>query len=344
MKDVTIIGGGPAGLYASFYAGLRDMSVRIIDVQSELGGKMQLYPEKIIWDIGGVAPKPCFDIVKDTINQGLYFKPEVNLGERVIDIRKIQEQHFEVETDKGHIYASKAVIVAIGGGIINPKTLEIKGAERYQLTNLHYVVQNYSKFKGKDVLISGGGNTALDWARDIALIANSVTVIYRKEDITAHEVMKTLVADLNVTLLPKTTIKYLIGNDQQTHINEVVLAHVDTGQEQVQPFDEVIVSHGFDHSNTLLSETTAQLAMYDDYRVKGFGNTTTSVDGIFACGDIVHHDAKSHLIASAFSDAGNAANLAKQYIQPNAPEEGYVSSHNDIFKEDNKAITSKYLF
>lgn len=74
MKDVTIIGGGPSGLYASFYAGLRDMSVRLIDVQSELGGKMRIYPEKIIWDIGGIAPKPCHEILKDTIKQGLYFK------------------------------------------------------------------------------------------------------------------------------------------------------------------------------------------------------------------------------------------------------------------------------
>lgn len=162
MKDVTIIGGGPSGLYASFYAGLRDMSVRLIDVQSELGGKMRIYPEKIIWDIGGIAPKPCHEILKDTIKQGLYFKPEVHLNERVVDIRKKSERHFEVETEAGEIYTSKAVIIAIGAGIINPKQLDVKGVERYQLTNLHYVVQSYRRFKDKDVLISGGGNTALD--------------------------------------------------------------------------------------------------------------------------------------------------------------------------------------
>lgn len=168
MEDVTIIGGGPAGLFASFYSGLRGMSVRIIDVQDKLGGKMQIYPEKIIWDIGGVAPKPCYQIIEDMIEQGLHFNPKVNLNERVTDIRKVSERHFEIETSEGHIYESKAVIFAIGGGIINPKPLDIKGAERYQLTNLHYVVQSFSKFRDKDVLISGGGNTALDWARDIA--------------------------------------------------------------------------------------------------------------------------------------------------------------------------------
>lgn len=214
MQDVTIIGGGPAGLFASFYAGLRGMSVRIIDVQDKLGGKMQIYPEKIIWDIGGVAPKPCNEIIKDMINQGLHFNPKVNLNERVTDIRKIEERHFEVETDSGKIYDSKAVIFAVGGGIINPKPLQIKDAERYRLTNLHYVVQSFSKFKGKDILISGGGNTALDWARDLANIANSITLVYRKSDIKGYEAMISVLKALNVNLLPKTQIKELIGDNK----------------------------------------------------------------------------------------------------------------------------------
>ena len=112
-----------------------------------------------------MAPKPCYQIIEDMIQQGLHFQPKVNLNERVTDIRKVSERHFEIETEEGHIYESKAVIFAIGGGIINPKPLDIKGAARYQLTNLHYVVQSFSKFRGKNVLISGGGNTALDWAR-----------------------------------------------------------------------------------------------------------------------------------------------------------------------------------
>lgn len=344
MEDVTIIGGGPAGLFASFYSGLRGMSVRIIDVQDKLGGKMQVYPEKIIWDIGGVAPKPCYQVIEDMIQQGLHFNPKVNLNERVIDIRKIDERHFEVETEKGHIFHSKSVIFAIGGGIINPKPLNIKGAERYQLTNLHYVVQSFGRFKGKDVLISGGGNTALDWARDIAQIANSVSVIFRKPEVSGYEAMTKVLEDLNVTLIPHTQISELIGNEEDTYIHQVKLKNIETGEMTIASFDDVIISHGFDHENPLLKDCTSQFELYDEYRVKGFGNTTTNIPGIFACGDIVHHEAKVHLIASAFSDAGNAANLAKTYIQPDAPTEGYVSSHNDIFKESNKEIIKQYLF
>lgn len=113
MDDVIIIGGGPAGLFASFYSGLRGMRVRIIDIQDKLGGKMHVYPEKIIWDIGGLAPKPCFEVIQDTVKQGLHFEPEVNLEERVIDIRKIEQQHFEVETDKGNVFLVNQLLLRL---------------------------------------------------------------------------------------------------------------------------------------------------------------------------------------------------------------------------------------
>lgn len=343
MDDVIIIGGGPAGLFASFYSGLRGMKVRIIDIQDKLGGKMHVYPEKIIWDIGGLAPKPCYEIIQDTVNQGLHFEPKVNLEERVIDIRKIAERHFEIETDKGHIYESKSVIIAIGGGIINPKQLDIKGAERYKLTNLHYVVQSLKHFKDKDVLISGAGNSALDWASDLSGYAKSVTLIYRKSDIKGYEAMRYLLDQLAVEKMPNTHIYQLIGDATQSRIQQVILENMETKEQIARTFDEVIISHGFDRENTLLEQSTTQVDMFSEYSIKGFGNTATSIDGLYACGDIIYHEAKAHLIVSAFSDAANAANLAKLYVEPEAAPEGYVSSHNDAFKESNKVVMKKYL-
>ncbi|GEP79394.1 NAD(P)/FAD-dependent oxidoreductase [Staphylococcus carnosus] len=342
MKDVTIIGGGPAGLYASFYAGLRGMSVRLIDVQDKLGGKMQLYPEKIIWDIGGIGPKPCYQIIEDMIGQGLHFQPEVNLETRVTNIEKLGDCHFEITTDKDEVFETKSVIIAVGGGIINLKPLDIKDAERYQISNLHYVVQKLSRFSGKKVVISGAGNAALDWACDIAPYAESVRLVYRKDKMKGYEGTQAKLCDNGIKLHPNSQITALIGDDQHEKIKEIVLENSETGEAETIPVDEVIISHGFDIENPLLEEAATQLEMENDYQIKGQGNTQTSIDGIFACGDVIHHGAKAHLIASAFSDAGNAANLAKQYIEPEAAEEGYVSSHNEIFKVDNKEIIEKY--
>lgn len=342
MKDITIIGGGPAGLYASFYAGMRGMSVRLIDVQQELGGKMCLYPEKIVWDVGGVAPKPCFEITKDIVEQGLHFNPEVCLEERVMDIHKVAERHFEVTTDQGNVYTSKAVIIAIGGGIIQPKPLDIKEASRYQISNLHYVVQKLSRFRNKRVLISGSGNSAIDWACEIAPYAESVHLIYRKDKLKGFEAMQDKLETFGVIQHPNSQITALTGDEAQENIVSVIIENSETGEAETVSVDDVIVSHGFDIDNPLLEDASTKLEMMNDYQIKGQGNTQTSETGIFACGDVIHHDAKAHLIASAFSDAGNAANLAKQYIEPEAAKEGYVSSHNEAFKEENKEIIKHY--
>ncbi|MGV3041767.1 NAD(P)/FAD-dependent oxidoreductase [Staphylococcus rostri] len=340
MKDVTIIGGGPAGLFASFYAGLRGMSVRLIDVQPILGGKMQLYPEKIVWDIGGVAPKTSYEIIQDMIQQGMHFEPEVCLNTKVVDIKKHDEQHFEVLAEDGTSYTSRSVIIAIGGGIIKPQTLNIEGAERFELTNLHYVVQKYERFKDKNVLISGAGNAALDWARDLSEYAKSVTLVYRKKDISGHEAMEKVLHELEVHKMPNTKIVQLKNTDNDPNtIDEVILEHTETGEQNSLPVDEVIIGHGFERDLSLLNAVDLDIDMVNEYFIAGQGNSHTTVPGVFACGDIVQHPAKVHLIASAISDGAHAANSAKQYIEPEAPKNGFVSSHNDIFREANK----KYL-
>src|SRR5699024_7114059 len=106
---------------------------------------------------------------------------------------------------------------------------------------------------------------------------------------------------------------------------------------------EVIISHGFDRENTLLEQSTTQVDMHSEYNIKGFGNTATSIEGLYACGDIIYHEAKAHLIAIAFSDAANTANLAKLYVETKVDPEDYDSSHNDSFKESNKVVMKKYL-
>ena len=161
LFDVTIIGGGPAGLYSAFYSGLREMKTKIIEFLPQLGGKLHLYPEKMIWDVGGITPMPGERLREQLVQQGLTFNPEVVTNTKIHSISKNEEGIFLLETDSGEVHYSKTVIVAVGSGIVTPQKLKIEGAERFEVANLNYTVKSLMHFRDKVVVLSGGGNSTL---------------------------------------------------------------------------------------------------------------------------------------------------------------------------------------
>ena len=181
LFDVTVIGGGPAGLYSTFYSGLREMKTKLIEYQPQLGGKIHVYPEKMIWDVGGTTPIPGATLIERLVEQGLTFNPTVVLHEKIESITRDEDGTFVLQGASGTKHFSKTVIVAVGGGILNPQKLEIEGAERFEVSNLNYTVKSLERFKDKTVMISGGGNSAIDWANELEPIAKRVYVAYRKE-------------------------------------------------------------------------------------------------------------------------------------------------------------------
>ncbi|TDM12806.1 NAD(P)/FAD-dependent oxidoreductase [Macrococcus lamae] len=339
ILDVTVIGGGPAGLYSAFYAGLRGMKVRIIEYHDKLGGKVNLYPEKFIWDIGGIAPKPAAMIAPEMIMQGLTFNPEVNLNEKVVNIIKHGHQHFEVVTEKTSFY-SRAVIIAVGSGIISPMKLAIEGCERYEVNNLHYVVPSLKRFEHKRVLISGGGNAAVDWAYEIAPFAKSVHILCRKDDFKGHEEMVRKLDDRGVNKVMSHSISSLQATDD--HIESVIIEHCRTREKSELFIDDVIINHGFHMECDMLDNCDVKLERKDNFYIKGNADSSTNVEGVYAVGDILSHDSKVQLIAGCFHDAANAANLAKTYINPEAQEAGTVSSHNEVFNEKNEELMQMF--
>lgn len=343
LFDVTIIGGGPAGLYSAFYSGLRGMKTKIVEFQSELGGKLHVYPEKMIWDVGGMTPMPCAQLMKQIVQQGLTFDPEVVLNEKIISITKGSDGCFKLQSDRGNEHYSKTIIVAIGGGILKPQKLEIEGAERFEVTNLNYTVKSLRRFKDKVVLISGGGNSAIDWANELEPIAKKVYLTYRKSNLNGHEAQISQLIKSSAKCYLNTTITKLIANEQQTQIETVELSHTETNEKTTVVVDEVIINHGYERESELLGNSNLAIDLIDDYYIAGTANGQTSLPGLFAAGDIVAYDGKVHLIAGAFQDAVNAVNKAKQYIEPEAHESGMVSSHNDIFKERNRELITQML-
>lgn len=341
--DVTIIGGGPAGLYSAFYSGLREMKTKIIEYQPQLGGKVHIYPEKIIWDIGGQTPISGEQIVKQLVAQGLTFDPTVVLNEKVESISKDGDGLFVLQGGSGEKHYSKTVIVAIGGGILKPQKLNIEGAERYELSNLHYTIKSLLYFKGKTVIISGGGNTAIDWANELEPIAEKVYVTYRKDKMKGHEANATQLMDSSAICLSNTSITKLIASDDHEVIEKVELTNHETGEIVQLPIDEVIINHGFEQDASLFQNSQLPVELKDDYYIAGNALSESSIEGLYAAGDIIRYEGKVQLIAGAFQDAANAVNRAKLFIEPEANGFGMVSSHNELFKDRNKEIVKQMV-
>lgn len=239
ISNVAIIGGGPAGMFAAYYAGVRQMSVKLIERMPQLGGQLAaLYPEKYIYDVAGFPKVRAQELVDNLKKQMDLFRTDVRLEEKVLNVRKLDERFFEIETDR---YA-KAVIVTAGDGAFEPRRLELPLAERFEKTNLHYFVSDMERFRGKNVLICGGGDSALDWELMLEPIADTVTLVHCRDRFRAHKHSVELLMRSKVNAIVTTEITSIHGEDR---IERVELTDVKTQLITLANVDEVIINYGF---------------------------------------------------------------------------------------------------
>lgn len=310
--DVAIIGGGPTGMFAAFYGGMRHMSVTVIESMPQLGGQLSaLYPEKHIYDVAGFPKITAQQLVDNLKQQMALFEQEIALDEKVLAVTKLEERLFEIKTDKTVRYA-KSVIITGGVGAFEPRRLELAEAAGYEKKNLHYFVSDLTRFSGRRVLISGGGDSALDWALMLEPIAASVAIVHRRDKFRAHEHSVELLKQSSVQVLVPKEITELHGADA---IERVTLTDVKSGATEVLEVDDVIVNFGFISSIGPIAEWGLEIqggSILVDTRME------TNVPGIFAAGDITTYPGKLKLIAVGFGEAPTAINNAKVYVDPNA--------------------------
>ncbi|WP_424766376.1 NAD(P)/FAD-dependent oxidoreductase [Paenibacillus sp. sgz302251] len=310
--DILIIGGGPAGLFAAFYGGMRQASVKLIESMPQLGGQLAaLYPEKYIYDVAGFPKVTAQELVDRLIEQLEHFKPEICLEEKVVNVIKHDERLFEVVTDKAVHYA-RAVIITAGVGAFEPRRLELPEAAGYEKTNLHYFVGDLQRFKGQRVLVSGGGDSAVDWSLMLEPIAESVTLIHRRDKFRAHEHSVQNLMSSSVKVLTPVEITALHGDQ---NINKVILTDVKSKETSELEVDAVIVNFGFISSLGPIADWGIDIqggSIIVDTRME------TNVAGIFAAGDITTYPGKLKLIAVGFGEAPTAINNAKVYVDPTA--------------------------
>lgn len=312
MSDLIIIGGGPAGMFAAFYGGMRQASVTLIESMPQLGGQLAaLYPEKYIYDVAGFPKITGQELVDNLSRQMELFQSDIRLEEKVVSVVKQDERHFIVTTDKAE-YHSKAIIVTAGVGAFEPRRLEVPDAQRFEKANLHYFVSDLNAYKDKKVLISGGGDSAVDWALMLEPIAEQVTLIHRRDKFRAHEHSVENLMASKVNVITPSEITELHGEE---FITKVTLSHIKTKETQEIEVDSVIVNFGFVSSLGPIAEWGIEI---DGNSIVVDSRMETSIPGIFAAGDITTYPGKLKLIAVGFGEAPTAVNNAKVYIDPEA--------------------------
>ncbi|SFE94850.1 NAD(P)/FAD-dependent oxidoreductase [Alteribacillus iranensis] len=321
IYDITILGGGPAGLFTAFYSGMRQAKVKIIESMPQLGGQLSaLYPEKYIYDVAGFPKIRAQELVDNLIEQMNMFETEVVLNQSVNDVSKTDENIFELQTDQETHY-SKTIIITAGVGAFQPRKLKIEGCEAYEESNLHYFVNDLQQFKGQKVMILGGGDSAVDWANMLDPIAD-VTLVHRRDKFRAHEHSVEQLEKSNVRILTPFQVKDLAGNGNR--IEQVILEEVKGDKTESISVDSLICNYGFVSSLGPIKNWGLE---FEKNMIKVNSKMETNIEGIYAAGDVTTYDGKVKLIATGFGEAPTAVNNAKAYLDPKARLQPGHSSH-----------------
>ena len=326
IVDVAIIGAGPTGLFAAFYAGLRQMSVKIIDSLEILGGQLNtLYPEKYIYDVGGFPKVLAKDLAAGLAEQAMQYQPTVCLGEQVRSLDFDESTKlFTLATQRG-THLARSIIIAAGVGAFQPKTLPQGNAHEFEGKGVHYFVKDLKSFTGKRVLIVGGGDSAVDWANMLAPIAGDLTLIHRRDQFRAHEDSVVKMKQTSCRILTFFELKSIAGDG---HIQRAVVFDNRSKAEQALDVDAVLVNIGFVNSLGPIKDWGLDI---EGHAIKVDGMMQTNRPGIFAAGDICTYGGKLKLIATGFGEACIAVNYAKHYLDPSA---NIFPGHSSNMKEE----------
>jgi thioredoxin reductase (NADPH) len=329
VRDITIIGGGPTGLFAAFYGGMRGRSTRIIDSLPELGGQLTaLYPEKDVFDVGGFPKILAKDLARNLVQQAMQFEPEVVLDEQVQEVRW-EGGHFSLRT-KSDVYLSKSVVVAGGKGAFEPMRLEVPGYDTFLHAGVEYAVRNPEVYQGKRVVIVGGGDSALDWVLIMKEVAERTTLVHRRDGWRAHQAtvarMEEAVEAGEIELRTFHEVREIHGSD---HVEGVTIFDNRTDEDTTLPCDVVLTFLGFKPDLGPIAEWGI---VVEKNRVKVNSLMETSVPGIYAAGDLVAYEGKLDLIATGFAEAAIAVNNAVHFVDPSARVNPGHSTSMKVFK------------
>lgn len=323
MKDLTIVGAGPVGIYAATYAALRKMSVNLIDSMSNVGGQLTaLYGDKYIYDLPGYDKIKANDFIASLMNQ-LQLNNEDNLvdiflNQEVVKIDKVND-YFEIRNSIGEVFKSKTILLTSGTGMFIPRKIGIENEELYD--NIIYAVNNLEQFKDKSITILGGGDSALDWAMMLEPIAKNINIVHRRDEYRAKEDAIEKLNKSSVKQYMSYLVKELKGNNNQ--LEKLIIEHKENSNIVELEQDYVLVNYG---NITKISDFGGLDLNKDEFGYQVNQVLETNIDGIFACGNAINYIGRPKLITVGLGEVPVVINNIKGYVDPSSKNKIFYSS------------------
>lgn len=322
VYDITIIGAGPAGLFAAFYGGMRQASVKIIESLPHTGGQLTaLYPEKYIYDVAGFPKIRAQDLVDNLNEQIKLFDPTVVLDQAVQEVERLEDNTFKLTTNTEDVHFTRTIIITAGNGAFEPRKLNVENAEKFEDVNLHYFVQDMEQFRDEHVLVLGGGDSAVDWALMLEPIAKKITLVHRRDTFRAHEHSVEQLRKSSVEIITPYVPVEIYGDKKI----KTVLLQETRGEKKIEiDVDSVLCNYGFISRLGPIANWGLEI---ERNSIVVNSKMETNIPGIYAAGDINTYPGKVKLIATGFGDGPIAVNNAMQYLDPKARLQPRHSTH-----------------
>ena len=330
--DIVIIGAGPVGLFAVFEAGLLGLKCHLIDNLDKIGGQCaELYPEKPIYDIPALPVCTGQELTDRLIEQAKPFEPEFHLSQQAEALERLDNGHWQLKSSSGTVFEAPAIVIAAGAGSFVPRRIPLANAEDFEGSSLFYAVRRMEDFRDKDVVIAGGGDSALDWALNLHPISKSITLIHRRDDFRAApdsvEKMRALVA--------AGEMKLVIGQIGEMHgqgnmLSSLTLKTKDGEIEQ--PCERLLAFFGLKMELGPIAEWGLNIERnHIEVETESF---ETNHPGLFAIGDICTYPGKLKLILSGFHEGALMCQKAFKLCRPDKKLVfRYTTSSTDLHKK-----------
>jgi len=309
--DILIVGAGPVGLYGAYYVGERGLTTAVVDSLSEVGGQITaMYPEKQIYDVAGFPSVSGRDLVRGLAAQASQRNPTYLLGQEAQRLETLDDGRFRVTTTRAEVTCG-AVIVTGGIGTFTPRPLP--AGEQFLGRGLEYFVPSSQEYVGRDVVIVGGGDSAIDWALMLEPLASSVTLVHRRDAFRAHSGSVEKVREADVEMLVNAQVTALEGGDV---LERAVVSIRGEDEPRVLQCDKVVAALGFTANLGPLRQWGLDLR--DNRHIVVDTAMHTNIPGVFAAGDITDYPGKVRLISVGFGEAATAVNNAAVHLDPSA--------------------------